>query len=141
MSGFEKKLARGLFAVSLMLVVNMDAETGSRQKAPAQKTLKPGGDPAVELAVRNGVPVFLAGGKQVAGLAAASGKTTSLYQMYRDGQNKRIAMQVTAISLKDSLKANYAGQGWIAQDEITRLGPRLFRGRRAMRRLKRSSPY
>ena len=117
-------------AISAMLVMNLDAAPKSKQKTPVQKAPKSAGDPVVELAVRNGVPVFVVGGNPVAQLASANGKTTSLYQMYRDGQNKRVSMQVTAINLKEALKVDYAGQGWMVRDEIMRLGPRLFRGRR-----------
>jgi hypothetical protein len=85
----------------------------------------------VALGTTGAAPALLVDGKAVALLSSSGGRTTGLYQMYRDNQNRTIAVQVTAIKPGDPFVIEYAGGGWKIRDEIKQLRPRLFQGTRS----------
>ncbi len=83
----------------------------------------------IEIVLTDGAPTFQAQGQPVARFTSPSGKMVGLYQLYRDNVNRTIVLQATGGD-KKTLTTHYAGDGWKIKDQITRIGPQLFRCRR-----------
>ena len=114
-----------------MTVFNLAISAAVMMAGPALAQNAASSSEKIEIAELGGAPAVLAGGKPVARLASPAGRMNGLYQMFRDNQNRTIAVQVTAVKPGDPFVVEYAGGGWKIRDEIKRLGPRLFQGTRS----------